>query len=90
MLAAVLARRGIDRVVATDISPRALACAHENVRRLRLTGRIDIVGPALFPDGRAVDRIDTGPRHPRARDTTDPLHAARAAEVTSLWRLTGG
>jgi methylase of polypeptide subunit release factors len=53
VLAAVLARRGIDHVVATDISPRALACAHHNVRRLHLTGRIGVVGPCLFPDGRA-------------------------------------
>ncbi|WP_024805161.1 class I SAM-dependent methyltransferase [Nocardia sp. BMG51109] len=166
VLAAVLARRGIDQIVATDISPRALACARENIRRLHCTGRIDVVGPGLFPDGRAdlvvcnppwiparptsaveqgvydpdgsmlrsfltgltahlerggegwlilsdlaerlglrtrgelladmqaaglhvVDRIDTRPRHPRARDTADPLHTARAAEVTSLWRLTG-
>jgi hypothetical protein len=27
------------------------------------------------------------PRHPRAADKTDPLHHARAAEITSLWRL---
>jgi methylase of polypeptide subunit release factors len=164
VLAAVLARRGIDHVVATDSSPRALACARENVRRLHYTGRIDIVGPSLFPDGRAdlivcnppwiparptsaveqgvydpgssmlrnfldgltthlkpggegwlilsdlaehlglrtrsellagikaaglhvVDKIDIRPRHPRARDTADALYAARAAEVTSLWRL---
>ncbi|MEH0424561.1 class I SAM-dependent methyltransferase [Streptomyces sp. B21-083] len=164
VLAAVLAHRGVDHIVATDVSPRALACARENVHRLRLTGRVDVVGPALFPDGRAdlvvcnppwiparptstveqgvydpggsmlrdfldglaahlepggegwlvlsdlaerlglrtrgellagieaaglhvVDRIDTRPRHPRVRDTADPLHAARAAEVTSLWRL---
>ncbi|MFE6160945.1 methyltransferase [Streptomyces sp. NPDC056486] len=33
-------------------------------------------------------RLDTRPEHPRAADTADPLHAARAAEVTSLWRLT--
>ncbi|WP_331769880.1 class I SAM-dependent methyltransferase (plasmid) [Embleya sp. NBC_00888] len=166
VLAAVLVRRGIDHVVATDISPRALACARENVRRLHFAGRIDVVGPGLFPDGSAdlvvcnppwiparptsaveqgvydpagsmlrgfldgltahlepggegwlvlsdlaehlglrtrgelladieaaglhvLDRIDTRPRHPRARDTADPLHAARAAEVTSLWRLAG-
>ncbi|MGP4088995.1 methyltransferase [Streptomyces sp. KR55] len=166
VLAAVLARRGIDHIVATDINPRALACARDNVRRLHLTGRVDVVGPALFPDGRAdlvvcnppwiparptsaveqgvydpgssmlrdfldgltarlepggegwlilsdlaerlglrtrselladieaaglhiVDKIDTRPQHPRARDTADPLHAARAAEVTSLWRLVG-
>jgi hypothetical protein len=27
------------------------------------------------------------PKQRRAFDETDPLHAARAAEVTSLWRL---
>lgn len=165
VLAAVLARRGIQRVVATDISARALACAEENVHRLGLTGRIDVVGPCLFPPGRAdlvvcnppwlparptspleqgvydpdgtmlhgflaglpahlapggdgwlvlsdlaehlglrtrrdlltaiesaglriVGKTDTRPRHPRAKDTDDPLHAARSAETTSLWRLT--
>ena len=36
---------------------------------------------------RVVDRIDTRPRHGRAADASDPLHAARAREVTSLWRL---
>jgi hypothetical protein len=34
-----------------------------------------------------VGRMDAKPTHPRASDTADPLHAARAAEVTSLWRL---
>ncbi|WP_030779690.1 methyltransferase [Streptomyces sp. NRRL S-920] len=164
VLAAVLARRGFDRVVATDINPRALACARDNVRRLGLDERVDVVDTGLFPAGRAAlvvcnppwlparpasaveqgvydqgsamlrgflaglaehlepggegwlvlsdlaehlqlrsradllalfdaaglrvaDRLDTVPRHPRAADTTDPLHAARAAEVTSLWRL---
>ncbi|MCC3778771.1 class I SAM-dependent methyltransferase [Streptomyces sp. UNOB3_S3] len=166
VLAAVLAHRGVERVVATDISPRALACARENARRLGLAGRVDVMdAPGLFPDGRAdvvvcnppwlpgrpasaveqgvydpgggmlhafldglasrlapggegwlvlsdlaerlglrtrgellariggaglrvVDRTGTRPRHPRARDTADPFHAARAGEVTSLWRLT--
>lgn len=164
VLAAVLARRGIDRVVATDISPRAVVCAEDNVRALGLTEKIEIVGPCLYPQGRAdlvvcnppwiparptstveqgvydpdsgmlrgfldglashlhpagegwlvlsdlaehlglrtrhellsgieaaglrvLDRTGTRPRHPRASDATDPLHAARAAEVTSLWRL---
>ncbi|MFC7515507.1 methyltransferase [Herbaspirillum sp. GCM10030257] len=32
-------------------------------------------------------RIDVRPRHPKAVDTEDPLHQARVAEVTSLWRL---
>ena len=36
---------------------------------------------------RVLGRLDTRPRHGRPMDATDPLHAARAAEVTSLWRL---
>jgi methylase of polypeptide subunit release factors len=164
VLAAVLARRGIERVVATDIDPRALACAHDNVERLGLAGRIDVVRADLFPDGRAAlavcnppwvparpssplehgiydpdsrmlrgflrglaahlvpggegwlilsdlaehlglrsreellaafasaglavaGRIEVRPGHPRASDTNDPLHRARRAELTSLWRL---
>ena len=54
MLAAVLARRGIERVVATDLDPRALACARENVRQLGLSERIDVVQADLFPEGRAA------------------------------------
>jgi SAM-dependent methyltransferase len=164
VLAAVLARRGIERVVATDLDPRALECARENVQRLGLGARIDVLQADLFPEGRAalvvcnppwiparpsspmengiydpdsrmlrgflralpehlqpggegwlilsdlaehlglrtraqlleafeaaglqvVGRNDVRPRHPRAADKTDPLHGARAAEVTSLWRL---
>jgi len=34
-----------------------------------------------------VGREDVRPGHPKTLDTADPLHAARAAEVTSLWRL---
>ena len=34
-----------------------------------------------------IARLDTKPVHNRAADTSDPLHAARSKEVTSLWRL---
>lgn len=34
-----------------------------------------------------LGRQDVRPTHPKAGDVEDPLHAARAAEVTSLWRL---
>ncbi len=34
-----------------------------------------------------LGRIDTWPQHRKTQDTSDPLHAARAAEVTSLWRV---
>jgi hypothetical protein len=34
-----------------------------------------------------VGREDIKPRHPKSSDASDPLHAARVKEVTSLWRL---
>ncbi len=34
-----------------------------------------------------LGRMDVKPVHSKASDETDPLHPARAAEVTSLWRL---
>jgi SAM-dependent methyltransferase len=54
VLAAVLARRGIKRVVATDQDPRALACARENVERLGLAQHVEVVQADLFPEGRAA------------------------------------
>jgi methylase of polypeptide subunit release factors len=53
VIAAVLARRGIARVVATDLSPRALACARDNIQRLQLQDRIEVVETNLFPAGTA-------------------------------------
>ncbi len=54
VLAAVLARRGIQHVVATDIDARALACARENIERLGLEGKVEVVKADLFPQGRAA------------------------------------
>jgi len=34
-----------------------------------------------------LEKLDIKPQHPKVEDQADPLHAARAAEVTSLWRL---
>jgi SAM-dependent methyltransferase len=34
-----------------------------------------------------LGRMDVKPVHGKAQDASDPLHAARAKEVTSLWRL---
>jgi methylase of polypeptide subunit release factors len=53
VLAAVLARRGVERIVATDQDPRALACARENLARLGLERRVQVVETDLFPAGRA-------------------------------------
>ena len=164
VLAAVLARRGVKRVIGTDQDPRALVCARENLQRLGLSAQVDTVQADLFPEGRAplivcnppwvparpsspiehavydpdsrmlkgflnglaahlspggegwlilsdlaehlglrtpadlraaidaagltiIARLDIKPRHPKAVDNNDPLHVARQAELTSLWRL---
>jgi SAM-dependent methyltransferase len=164
VLAALLAKRGVKRIIATELEPRALACARENLERLGLLARVEVVQQDLFPPGRAplvvcnppwvparasaaieraifdpesqmlrgfvngladhldaagegwlvlsdlaehlglrsrpellamiaaagltvLERIDIRPDHPKVNDTGDPLHAARAAEITSLWRL---
>jgi hypothetical protein len=36
---------------------------------------------------RVIAKHDIRPRHPRIADAEDVLHKARAAELTSLWRL---
>ncbi|QOY93088.1 class I SAM-dependent methyltransferase [Massilia sp. UMI-21] len=53
VLSAVLARRGVGRVLATDMDPRALGCARENIARLGLSAQVDVVEADLFPEGRA-------------------------------------
>jgi SAM-dependent methyltransferase len=164
VLAALLARRGVRRIVATDQDSRALVCARDNVARLGLGDQVEVVQQDMFPPGRAalvvcnppwvparpgspldqaifdpdsrmlrgflggladhldtngegwlilsdfaehlglrtraellalfaaaglavVGRIDIRPTHRKVGDRSDPLHAARAAEITSLWRL---
>ncbi len=164
VLSAVLAKRGVQRIVATDQDPRALACARENLKRLQRIDKVELVQTDLFPEGLAplivcnppwvparpsspiehavydegsrmlrgflsglrahlapngegwlilsdlaehlglrsrdellswiseaglqvLGRNDIKPRHGKATDETDPLHDARAKEVTSLWRL---
>ncbi len=164
VLAALLAKRGVKHIVATDNDPRALACAAENLERLGFGGQVVVTQADLYPEGRAnlvvcnppwvparpgspldqaifdpdsrmlkgflsglaahlapggegwlilsdfaehlglrsraellaeisaaqlvvLEKIDVKPIHPRSMDSSAPLHAARKAEVTSLWRL---
>ncbi|MEU0564863.1 class I SAM-dependent methyltransferase [Nonomuraea sp. NPDC005983] len=54
---------------------------------LGLRTRADLLGAFERAGVRVVDRLDARPGHRRPHDAADPLHAARAAEVTSLWRL---
>ena len=167
VLAAILANRGITKIVATDNSHRALDCALKNINLLGLKTNVTLVEANLYPkaeygkadlivcnppwlpahpssalesaiydeksqmlkgflnglsahlnDGgegwlvlsdfaehlglrtreellgwiaaaglQVIDRTDTKARHGKTLDASDPLHAARKAEVTSLWRL---
>jgi prophage antirepressor-like protein len=49
--------------------------------RAELLAMIDAAGLHV------LGRSDARPHHPKVRNAADPLHAARSAEVTSLWRL---
>jgi methylase of polypeptide subunit release factors len=53
VLSAVLAHRGMQGVLATDVDERALGCARANVERLGLAGQVEIVRADLYPEGRA-------------------------------------
>ncbi|HSN79146.1 MAG TPA: class I SAM-dependent methyltransferase, partial [Rhodoferax sp.] len=53
VLAAVLVHRGVNHVIATELEPRALACAQDNVARLGLQDHIAVLQADLFPPGRA-------------------------------------
>jgi len=53
VLAAVLARRGIRRIVGTDTDARALTCARATIKSLALTGQVEIREQDLFPDDQA-------------------------------------
>jgi methylase of polypeptide subunit release factors len=74
VLAAVLARRGIPKLIATDQDPRALACAAENLQHLGLSDKVQLLNADLFPPGQA-DLIICNPPWLPARPSS-PLEAA--------------
>ncbi|MDP5241074.1 class I SAM-dependent methyltransferase [Uliginosibacterium sp. 31-16] len=164
VIAALLAKRGVAQVIATELAPRALACARDNIARLGYAKKVEVIEADLFPPGcaplivcnppwlpgkptsmlehavydpdsqmlrgylaglaehltpkgegwlilsdlaehlglrtrtqllewiaaaglRVFGRHNIRPQHPRSKDASDPLHVARAAEMTTLWRL---
>jgi methylase of polypeptide subunit release factors len=72
VLAILLAKRGVGKVIATDIEPRAVACARENVDRLGLG--IEVLLQDLFPDGKADLVVCNPPWVPGVAHSS--LHAA--------------
>ena len=89
VLAAVLARRGIQRVIATDQDPRALACAEENLARLKLGNRVQVVKADLFPEGRAPLVVCNPPWVP-ARPSSPLEHGIYDPESRMLKGFVGG
>ncbi len=55
--------------------------------QLGLRTRDDLLAWISAADLKVIDKMDTKASHNKTLDATDPLHAARKAEVTSLWRL---
>ncbi len=76
-LAAHLEPGGEGWLILSDLAEHLGLRARDELQKL-----IDAAGLKV------VGKLDARPTHPKASDPTDPLHAARAAEVTSLWRLT--
>ncbi|MFN7693207.1 MAG: methyltransferase, partial [Burkholderiales bacterium] len=54
---------------------------------LGLRDRADLLGWIEAAGLRVLDLLEIRPQHPKRDDASDPLHAARAQELTGLWRL---
>jgi methylase of polypeptide subunit release factors len=54
---------------------------------LGLRTRADLLAAIARANLRVAGRASVVPEHRKAKDSRDPLHWARAKEVTSLWRL---
>jgi methylase of polypeptide subunit release factors len=74
VLAVVLALRDIQKVVATDLNERALACAQDNVHQLGLNAQIEVQKANLFPKGKAALIVCNPPWLP-ARPSSSLEHA---------------
>lgn len=69
VLAAILAKRGIAKITATDSEKRAIDCAAENIARLGYEKQIAIQNTPFFPAGKA-DLIICNPPWVPARATS--------------------
>ena len=54
---------------------------------LGLRSRAELLAAVNAAGLKVLSKSDVKPHHPRITDVEDPFHAARAAELTSLWRL---
>ena len=75
-LAAHLAPHGEGWLVLSDFA-----------EHLGLRTRVELLAAIRTAGLKVLGRIEAKPVHPKAIDASEPLHEARAAEITSLWRL---
>ena len=83
VLSVVLAMRDIKKIIATDQDDRAIACAKENIERLRLNEQIEIQKTSLFPTGKAALIVCNPPWLP-ARPSSSLEHAIYDPESQML------
>lgn len=74
VIAAILAQRGVRKVIATDVSDRALDCARDNLKRLSFDHVVELQETDLFPAGRSPLIVCNPPWIP-AKPTTPIEHA---------------
>ena len=83
VLAVILALRNVQKIIATDLSDRAIACAKENIAHLGLNSQIEIQKANLFPDGKAALIVCNPPWLP-ARPSSLLEHAVYDPESQML------
>jgi methylase of polypeptide subunit release factors len=83
VLAVVLALRDVQKIVATDLNDRAIACAKENIDSLGLDSQIEIQKANLFPAGKAALIVCNPPWLP-ARPSSLLEHAVYDPESQML------
>ena len=83
VLAVILALRDFQKIIATDLSDRAIACAKENIDHLDLNSQIEIQKANLFPDGKAALIVCNPPWLP-ARPSSSLEHAVYDPESQML------
>ena len=83
VLAVILSLRNVQKIIATDLSDRAIACAKENIDHLGLNSQIEIQKANLFPDGKAALIVCNPPWLP-ARPSSLLEHAVYDPESQML------
>ena len=83
VLAVVLALRDIQKIIATDLNDRAIACAQDNINLLNLGTQIEVSKTNLFPEGKAALIVCNPPWLP-ARPSSSLEHAVYDPESQML------